>query len=129
MRMLYRTKRLKFRRNKMDLKKFKNSNKKGTSGKAATALSSYYGTLIRPFITEKASHRGLLVMEVMKDSTKEDIKRAVESIFGVQVAGVRTINLMGKPKRRGTSVGRRRARKKAYITLAEGQTVDLIEGL
>lgn len=113
----------------MDSKKSKNLKKKGTSSTAVAALSSDYGTLIRPFITEKASHRGLLVMEVVKDSTKEDIKRAVETIFGVQVAGVRTINLMGKPKRKGTSVGRRRARKKAYITLAEGQTVDLIEGI
>lgn len=113
----------------MDAKKDKNLKKKMIGTRPATALSSDYGTLVRPFITEKASHRGLLVMEVCKDSTKEDIRRAVESIFGVEVAGVRTINLMGKPKRKGTSEGRRRARKKAYITLADGQTVDLIEGV
>lgn len=112
----------------MNSNKAKQSKKK-VGSVASVALSSDYGTLVRPFITEKASHRGLLVMEVLKESTKEDIKRAVETIFGVRVAGVRTINLMGKPKRKGTSVGRRRARKKAYITLAEGQTVDLIEGV
>jgi large subunit ribosomal protein L23 len=112
----------------MNSNKAKQSKKK-VGSVAPVALSSDYGTLVRPFITEKASHRGLLVMEVLKESTKEDIKRAVETIFGVRVAGVRTINLMGKPKRKGTSVGRRRARKKAYITLAEGQTVDLIEGV
>ena len=114
---------------KMDSKKGKKTNKNTGGVRAVSALSSDYGTLVRPFITEKASHRGLLVMEVLKDASKEDIKRAVETIFGVRVAGVRTINLMGKPKKKGTSVGRRRARKKAYITLAEGQTVDLIEGV
>ena len=57
---------------------------------------------------------------VAKDSNKNQIKNAVEEIFGVQVASVNTLNREGKRKRTRTGFGRRKATKRAYVTLREG---------
>jgi large subunit ribosomal protein L23 len=88
-----------------------------------------YQILISPVITEKASMHGGAVFRVDRRATKEDIRRAVERIFKVNVVDVRTTNVMGKPKRGMKSTGRRDHYKKAYVTVLEGQTIDLIEGL
>ena len=82
-----------------------------------------------PVITEKAlvakeetqDARQLLTFRVDRQATKPEIKSAVETIFQVQVDAVRTINYMGKIKRRGRYAGRRPAWKKAYVTLKQGE--------
>jgi large subunit ribosomal protein L23 len=80
-----------------------------------------------PLITEKMSRisekTNVVAFRVATDANKIDIRRAVESIFKVKVEAVRTMNRQGKMKRLGRSVGRRSAWKKAYVTLAEGQSI------
>lgn len=92
-----------------------------------------YRVLVKPRITEKGALVGSmqngLVFDVEPNATKEDIKRAVEEIFQVKVKAVRTSNFLGKVKRVGQRMGRRKAWKKAYISLSEGSSLDIIEGL
>ena len=95
----------------------------------STASLRDYAILERPVITEKAAAEGMIVLRVDSRATKTEIKTAAERVFKVAVATVRTINVLGKPKRAGKSVGRRASFKKAYITLKAGETVDLLEGI
>ena len=82
-----------------------------------------------PVITEKAlvakeetqDARQLLTFRVDRRATKPEIKSAIETIFQVKVDAVRTINYMGKIKRRGRYEGRRPSWKKAYVTLKQGE--------
>lgn len=87
-------------------------------------------TLVRPIITEKSTamepHR-TYAFEVGLGSSKHDIKRAIETYYGVTVAQVRTLVIRGKNKRFGRFYGKRSNWKKAYVTLAEGQTLDQFE--
>jgi len=91
--------------------------------------------LIRPILTEKATRLnddyGKLVFEVHINATKPEIKKAVETVFGVKVKKVNTMIVKPKKKRVLTRGGRRygttRMWKKAIITLAEGQKLDLTE--
>jgi large subunit ribosomal protein L23 len=86
---------------------------------------SPYDAIRSPVITEKAEARRALehtmCFRVNPKATKTDIKNAVEHIFKVKVAGVRTATYMGKVKRRGQSVGRKAAWKKAYVKLKAEQ--------
>ena len=70
-----------------------------------------------------------MAFKVPQSASKLDIKGAVERIFDVQVQQVRTINVMGKLKRTVAGAGRQSKYKKAYVTLAEGHTVDVISGV
>ncbi|MCL4151421.1 UNVERIFIED_CONTAM: hypothetical protein GTU68_043639 [Idotea baltica] len=70
-----------------------------------------------------------VVFEVDKRATKIDIRRAVESAFDVKVKAVRTMNYMGKRKRVKGRVGQQSDWKKAYVSLQEGSSIDMIEGL
>jgi large subunit ribosomal protein L23 len=70
-----------------------------------------------------------IVFEVHPKANKTEIKRAVEQIFDVKVKAVRTINFQGKLKRVGARIGRQNAWKKAYVSLKEGSSIDIIEGL
>lgn len=92
-----------------------------------------YQVVLSPIVTEKSAQVGgagtTVVFKVDPRASKTDIKAAVQRIFNVLVAEVRTANFMGKPKRTMRSVGRRAAYKKAYVTLKEGQKIDLVEGL
>lgn len=93
-----------------------------------------YKTILGPVITEKASHIGGentsgVVLKVDRRATKTEIKEAVEKVFDVKVAKVRTCNYLGKAKRMGRSSGRRAAFKKAYINFKEGHDIDLYEGI
>lgn len=92
-----------------------------------------YRVIIRPVITEKSALMGSssngAVFMVDPRATKTEIRNAVERIFGVQVVAVRTVNHSGKPKRTTGHIGRRDAYKKAYITLKEGQRIDIVEGV
>ena len=72
----------------------------------------------------------VLTFKVDKKATKIDIKGAVEEIFNVKVASVRTLQYDGKMKRRGRIEGRRAAWKKAYVTLRKGEPmVDYAEAI
>jgi large subunit ribosomal protein L23 len=87
----------------------------------------------RPIVTEKGSilkdENNQLVFEVNLTANKSEIKKAVEKLFKVTVLSVRTQNRLGKRKRLGKSVGRRRHWKKAIVTLKEGHRVDFFEGV
>jgi len=84
-----------------------------------------YHIIRRPIITEKGlgvkELQGTVVFEVSAKATKTQIKEAVQQIFNVKVAAVRTANFPGKMRRRGQSEGYRRDWKKAYVKLAAGE--------
>lgn len=84
--------------------------------------------LLAPHISEKstmsAESNNTIVLKVVKDATKAEIKAAVEKLFEVNVIGVRTLVAKGKTKRSGARMGKRSDWKKAYVTLAEGSDID-----
>ena len=84
--------------------------------------------LIAPHITEKTSlamqNSNSYAFRVLRDSTKPQIKAAVELMFGVKVANVNVVNETGKSRRMGKVQGRTQDIKKAYVRLAPGQTID-----
>ena len=88
-------------------------------------MKSVYEVLRRPLITEKSTllkeNQRTLGFEVHRDATKPEIKKAVETLFGVKVKDVRVANVHGKVKRQGRYVGRRPDWKKAYVVLKEGE--------
>jgi large subunit ribosomal protein L23 len=87
--------------------------------------------IVRPLITEKNTllmEENKYTFEVLRDASKPEIKRAVESIFNVSVAKVHTVNVRGKLRRRGRETGYTRDWKKAIVTLAAGDRIDLFEG-
>lgn len=103
--------------------------------------------LLRPIFTEESSRlqfdpgrvrarhadrerpqRQKFVFEVARDATKVDIRRAVEELYDVRVVSVRTMNCLGKPRRLRRQMGRRPHWKKAIVTLAEGDTIELFGG-
>ncbi len=90
-----------------------------------------YSIIKKPHVTEKTSlgtsASNTITLVVDRISNKIEIKKAVESLFKVDVTSVRTVNVAGKVKRSGRSYGKRQNWKKAYITLKEGQTVDFFE--
>ncbi|QUS36560.1 50S ribosomal protein L23 [Falsirhodobacter algicola] len=91
-----------------------------------------YDVIKKPIITEKAtlaSEANAVVFEVRKDATKPLIKEAVEAVFGVKVKAVNTTILKGKTKRFRGRPGERSDKKKAYVTLEEGNTIDVATGL
>jgi large subunit ribosomal protein L23 len=94
--------------------------------------AEYYDVIRRPIITEKAtmaSDSGAVVFEVAMDSAKPQIKEAVEALFGVKVKSVNTSITKGKVKRFRGQLGKRNSVKKAYVTLEEGNTIDVTTGL
>jgi large subunit ribosomal protein L23 len=99
----------------------------------ATANVGDYATLLSPVITEKSATIGgngrVVTFRVDPRSSKDEIRSAVERVFSVKVEGVRTCRYIGKVKRTARSIGRRAGYKKAYVTLAEGSKIDLVEGL
>lgn len=92
-----------------------------------------YKIIRTPKITEKTAHvsaeGNCVVFEVHPKANKAEIRNAIEKIFEVKVTAVRTVNCLGKVKTVGGRIGRQNLWKKAYVTLAEGNTIDLIEGL
>ncbi|PIL18994.1 50S ribosomal protein L23 [Puniceibacterium antarcticum] len=94
--------------------------------------AEHYDVIRKPIITEKstmASENGAVVFEVDIASNKPQIKEAVESLFGVKVKAVNTTITKGKVKRFRGQLGRRKDVKKAYVTLVEGNTIDVTTGL
>ena len=91
-----------------------------------------YEIIRKPWITEKssqASEHNKVTFEVRKDVSKAQIKQAVEFLFGVKVTAVNTINVLGKLKRFRGRIGKRNDFKKAIVTIAEGQSVDMMAGV
>ena len=87
---------------------------------------------VKPIITEKAtmaSEQNAVVFEVSMDTTKPKIKEAVETLFGVKVKAVNTTVTKGKVKKFKGKPGRRKDVKKAYVTLQDGDTIDVTTGL
>ena len=84
--------------------------------------------LIAPHVTEKTSlamqNHNQYTFKVRRDATKTDIRKAIELMFDVKVAGVQVVNEPGKTRRFGRSVGRTQDWKKAYVRLSPGQTID-----
>jgi large subunit ribosomal protein L23 len=84
--------------------------------------------LIAPHVTEKTSlamqNHNQYTFRVRREATKTDIKKAVELMFDVKVAGVQVVNEPGKQRRFGRIAGRTQDWKKAYVSLNEGQTID-----
>jgi large subunit ribosomal protein L23 len=86
--------------------------------------------LLAPHVSEKsarvAERDNHIVFRVRRDASKPEIKAAVELMFEVKVDSVRVVNSAGKSKRFGGRAGRRSDFKKAYVSLAEGQTIDFV---
>jgi len=91
-----------------------------------------YDIVKRPLITEKTSIQkedyNQMTFEVDRNANRVEIKRAIENIFNVNVATVRTMQVKGKTKRRGQIVGKRRNWKKAIVKLMPGERIDFFEG-
>ncbi len=105
-----------------------------TQAKRKPQLSreAMYNIIRNPVVTEKAtilSERGQFVFRVAIDAKKPEIRAAVEGLFGVKVTAVNTLISKGKTKRFRGRPGVRSDVKKAYVTLAEGQSIDLSTGL
>ena len=88
-------------------------------------------TLVRPLVTEKTTtflgNDRTYAFEVTTESTKPQIRQAIEAFYGVEVEAVRTSIVRGKVKRFGRRFGKRKNWKKAYVTLAEGHALNLFE--
>lgn len=94
--------------------------------------ANHYDVIRKPLITEKstmASENNAVVFEVAIEANKPQIKEAVEAVFGVKVKAVNTTITKGKTKRFRSIKGRRADVKKAYVTLEEGNTIDVSTGL
>jgi large subunit ribosomal protein L23 len=97
-----------------------------------SAKPEHYDVIVKPVITEKAtmaSEANAVVFQVARDATKPQIKEAVESLFGVKVKAVNTTVTKGKAKRFRGRPGVRSDIKKAYVTLEEGNSIDVTTGL
>ena len=94
--------------------------------------AEHYDIIRKPLVTEKstmASENGAVVFEVSIASNKPQIKEAVEALFGVKVKAVNTSITKGKQKRFKGVLGRRKDVKKAFVTLEDGNTIDVTTGL
>ena len=95
-------------------------------------MKNIYSIIKKPLFTEKGGSlkeaQNKVLVEVARDANKIEIKKAVEEIFKVKVAKVATINEQGKMKRYGKSLGKTSDRKKAIITLKQGEKLEFIEG-
>jgi large subunit ribosomal protein L23 len=92
----------------------------------------HYDIVLAPHITEKStmlSEHNAVVFKVAGTASKPEIKAAIEALFGVTVTGVNTIVSKGKTKRWKGAPYRRSDVKKAIVTLAEGQSIDITSGV
>ena len=87
-----------------------------------------HNVILKPVVSEKSyanSDRGQYTFVVANDANKVQIKQAVEQIFNVKVTNVNTLNLQGKRVRTRAGYGQRASQKRAIVTVAEGQTIDI----
>jgi large subunit ribosomal protein L23 len=94
-------------------------------------MAELHDIILRPIVTEKTARleagQNTYTFQVGVKANKVQIKEAIQSLFGVDVLEVRTVNVRGKTKRVGRFQGRRSDWKKAYVTLAEGDLIQLFE--
>lgn len=94
--------------------------------------ANHFDALLKPVVTEKAtlgSEHGQVTFEVPMSASKSEIKQAVEAIFGVTVTRVNTMRQVGRVKRFRGQLGKRPDYKKAVVSLAEGETIDVTSGV
>ena len=99
---------------------------------AAAVENRHYDIVLAPHITEKStmlSEHNAVVFKVAPKASKPEIKAAVEALFGVTVVGVNTIVQKGKTKKWKGTPYRRSDMKKAIVRLADGQSIDITEGV
>ena len=92
----------------------------------------HYDVIVAPHITEKStllSEHNAVVFKVAGNASKPQIKAAVEALFGVSVTNVNTMNVKGKTKRWKGRPYQRSDVKKAVVTLADGQSIDITSGI
>lgn len=88
--------------------------------------------ILRPIVSEKSYkqiEKTKYTFAVHSDAEKVEIARAVEELFNVSVTKVNTLNMKGKPRRRGHTKGKTSSWKKAIVTLKEGQRIEVFEGM
>jgi large subunit ribosomal protein L23 len=89
--------------------------------------------ILAPIITEKGTFAnekaGQVLFRVREHASKDQIREAIEQLFKVTVVKVRTLNFLGKERRKGLKKGRQMNWKKAYVTLKEGEKIEFFEGL
>ena len=98
----------------------------------AAVDNRHYDVVLAPHITEKStllSEQNAVVFKVASDASKPEIKAAVEALFSVTVTGVNTIVQKGKTKKWKGTPYRRSDFKKAIVTLADGQSIDVTTGI
>jgi large subunit ribosomal protein L23 len=97
---------------------------------SAHAKERLISVVLGPHLSEKSTVGGdrdrQIVFRVRRDSTKAEIRRAVEMLFEVKVESVQVVNVQGKTKRFGRTIGRRPDWKKAYVSLAEGSDISFM---
>jgi large subunit ribosomal protein L23 len=107
--------------------------KKATKKNTSTAARAFhYDVIVSPVITEKstaASEFNKVIFNVALGADKASIKSAVETLFNVKVTKVNTLRRLGKQKRFRNTLGKLSDTKKAIITLAAGQSIDLSSGV
>jgi large subunit ribosomal protein L23 len=96
-------------------------------------MTLQYDIIIRPVVTEKTNNQkevaNQVTFEVDRKANRIEVRRAIERIFNVRVANVRTMQVRGKFKRRGRVLGKRRDWKKAIVTLRPGERIEFFEGV
>jgi large subunit ribosomal protein L23 len=96
-------------------------------------MRNVHDVIVRPLVTEKShdmlDRLGAYTFVVAKEANKIEIAQAVEKQFNVKVSDVRTMRYAGKAKRMGKYAGRKASWKKAVVTLAEGDSIELFEGV
>ena len=100
--------------------------------KTVPSKDQLYGVVLSPVITEKStrvSEHNQVIFKVRTDATKPLIKAAVEALFNVKVKAVNTLNVRGKAKRFRGRLGQRSDYKKAVVSLAPGQSIDVTTGV
>ncbi len=96
------------------------------------AKNKHFDLLLKPVVTEKSTigvENNQVTFKVAINATKPEIKEAIEQVFGVKVNAVNTLRQQGKIKRFRGVVGKRPDFKKAIVTLAEGETIDITTGV
>ncbi len=96
-------------------------------------MMDLYAVIKRPLITEKSTivrdEGNQYIFEVDRRANKVEVRKAIETIFKVKVLDVRTMNILGKKKRQGRTVGKKSDWKKAVVTVAPGQAIEVFENV
>jgi len=106
----------------------KDETKKATGNKVSNA----YKVLVKPLVTEKGANfatSNKYLFAVANDTNKVEIKKAIEDVYGIKPTDVNVMNVLGKTKRFGRIKGKRKDWKKAIVTLPEGKTINVYEGV